>query len=715
MNDKALNIGVITRYVENFYFGTLLKGIQKAVMQEKGRLYIFNTYMLNRFRMNVTGDESYYSFSYNHIDAWIIISLGVKDEYINMVHSSGKPVVQIGYERSPFNCASVLDDSYNNAKQAVEHLLHHGHKRIAYIGCTTHPDMVQRHLGYKDVLEAHGLYDESIVYNVEFPMPEDAKELLEDILDKGIDFTAVFAANDFLALGLIEGFWENNVSVPGDVAVIGYDNSDQARFIKPALSSVDQNTFKMGEEAGKTAFRLLRGENIKEVKIKSDLVIRESCGCMLEKVENDENDMKLKSHIIKRLEDDLYKNSDLGTKIFTLGLSDIYKIIPKITDNYKWFCFGLFNDSASSKSKIEIHTIIDKTGNTTSNTGFECDLKDFPPAELIPYDALEDDDVINMLPVSSEKKNVGLIAYIAKLHKESSMFVYDMNVTIYNLLGIAIDRNLAMTDLKDTLESLKKTQDQLIESEKLVSLGSLITGVAHEINNPIGVAITASTYLENLTLQLKELFETNKLSKAELIKIMEKSTESVKILLSKLQQASNLIKSFKQIAVDNTIDEKRIFNVKDYLSDVILSLNAKLKRKGITVDLECPEDLQFYCNPGEISQVFTNLIVNSITHAYDDESNGRISIKFAKKKDCLEIEYADDGKGMEKEVIARAFEPFFTTKKGSEGSGLGLNVISNIIKQKFGGTIECESEYNIGTRFLIRLPLSLIPAKERLN
>ncbi|NLD49964.1 MAG: GHKL domain-containing protein, partial [Clostridiaceae bacterium] len=125
------------------------------------------------------------------------------------------------------------------------------------------------------------------------------------------------------------------------------------------------------------------------------------------------------------------------------------------------------------------------------------------------------------------------------------------------------------------------------------------------------------------------------------------------------------------------------------------------------------DDLQFYCNPGEISQIFTNLIVNSILHAYDDgESNGKISIKFEKRKKCLAIEYMDDGKGMKKEVIDRAFEPFFTTRKGSEGSGLGLNIISNIIKQKFGGTIECESEYGNGTRFLINLPLSLISIKE---
>ncbi|NLD46808.1 MAG: LacI family transcriptional regulator, partial [Clostridiaceae bacterium] len=204
MDNKAINIGVITSYTENFYFGTLLKGIQNAIKQEKGRLYIFNTYMMDRFRMYAKGDKDYYSFSFNHIDAWIIISIGVLDEYISMVHNSGKPAVQIGHKKSPNNCAMVLDDSYNNAKQAVEHLLHHGHKRIAYMGCSNHPDMIERHAGYKDLLDAHGLYDESIVFDVESPMPECAKAAVSDMLDKGINFTAVFTANDFLAIGLIE-------------------------------------------------------------------------------------------------------------------------------------------------------------------------------------------------------------------------------------------------------------------------------------------------------------------------------------------------------------------------------------------------------------------------------------------------------------------------------------------------------------------------------
>ncbi|MDQ2087276.1 substrate-binding domain-containing protein [Herbivorax sp. ANBcel31] len=713
MKKKPLNIGVVTRYVENFYFGSIIKGIHNVVKQEKGRLFIFNTYMIDRFRMDVEGEEDYYSFSFNHIDGWIIISLGASDlkpEYINKIISTGKPVVMVGHRENTYNCTIVIDDSYNGARNVMEHLLSHGHKRIAYVGTSEIYDMVERHSGYKEILDEHGLYDESIVYDVELPMPEFGEKLATDMIKKGIDFTAIFAANDYLAIGLIKGLKKGNINVPEDIAVIGYDNTDKGELLKPALTSMDQNTFEIGRGAGKTLLRLISGEKLKVKKVKSKLVVRESCGCQFKPVDTEiTNDvLEQKNSMIERLEDALYKNAGIGAKLFTLSVSDILKIIPQITDEYKWFCFGLFQENNGSIRKVTIQTVVDRVRKTTINESIECNLEDFPLLELMPDYELDQDDIILIFPVATGKKKVGIMSYIRKINKDANLFVYEMDIVLYNLLGIAIDRNLAMSNLKETLESLKNTQEQLVESEKMASLSNLVTGVAHEINNPIGVGITATTYVENITHQLKDLFETNKLKKSELVKLVEKNNESVKILLMNLQKASNVIKSFKQIAVDNTTEEKRVFKVKEYLNDVILSVSLKLKMKGIKVNLQCKDNLQLYCNPGELSQVFTNLLVNSIRYGYNGIGKGEINIKFEKKEESLVIVYSDDGKGMEKEVLDKSFEPFFTTEKGNGGSGLGLTIIKNIIEQKFDGTIECESEYNKGTTFIIYLPLSLV-------
>jgi DNA-binding LacI/PurR family transcriptional regulator/signal transduction histidine kinase len=712
MNKKRCNIGVITRYTENFYFGSLLKGIQNIISQEDGRLFIFNTYMLDRFRMNVKDDEDYYKFSSNHIDGWIIFSLGVKEAFINKIISTGKPIVFIG-RSGRHNFTEVLDNSYKGGELVVEHLLLHGHRRIAYVGANIVYDMVERHAGYKKVLEDHGLYDESIVYDVEVPMPEFGKKVALAMLKKGIDFTAIFAANDYLAIGLIEGLKEGNIHVPKDMAVIGYDNSDKGKIHIPALSSMNQSTYEIGRDAGRTVIKLIKGEKTdKTILVNSDLVIRESCGCTYNPKTAEENitidDIELKSSMIERLEEVLYKNADIGSKFFTLSVDDIIKLIPQITDEYTWFCFGMFKHDNESKYEIITQTVVDNINKIKIDKRVECPLENFPPLELIPENELGKNDVILVVPISTEKKNIGIMSYITKIHEGTTLFVYDMHMVMYNLLGIAIDRNLAMADLKETLDSLKKTQEQLIESEKLVSLGHLVSGISHEINSPVGAGVAATANMRNRTFDFKETFKQNKLTRDDLINFLEENNESLEVLLMNLHKASDLIRRFKQIALDNTIDETRVFRVKDYIYDVLLSLSLTLTKKGIMVNLKCPEELQLKCNPGDLSQVFTNLILNSIIHGYDEENNGTISISFEMNEKSLVLEYKDDGRGMEKEVFDRIYEPFFTTKKDNEGLGLGLYIMKNIIQQKLGGTIECESEHNKGTRFIMNLPLSLI-------
>ncbi|KNY25420.1 substrate-binding domain-containing protein [Pseudobacteroides cellulosolvens] len=714
MNRKRLNIGVITKYVENFYFGSLLKGIQSIVKQKDARMVVFNTYMLDRFRSNEKEGGAYFPISFNHIDGWIILTEGISEEYKVKLLGKGKPVVLVGHRPNNYNCSVLLEDNFWGAKQVVEHLISHGHKRIAYLGCSNVYDITERFEGYKKTLEGYGLYDESIVFNTKEPMPNLGREVALSLAEKGIDFTAIFSANDYLAFGFIDGLREMNINVPEDIAVVGYDNTDKSKISKPALSSVNQDTYGKGIEAAKIIFRIIESKVLRSETIlfKSDLVLRESCGCKLEQ-KTDENDIiqniiGLKRSMIERLEDVLYKNSDLGTMFFSMNVNDIIKLIPEIVDEYTWFCFGLLDNDNEAADNLIIQTVVDNIKKSRSDNEFMCSLENFPPLELLTDYELDYDDVLWIVPVSTEKKNIGVMAYISKIYEETSFFAYDMHMVLFNLFGISVDRGLAMDKLKETLASLKKTQEQLIESEKLVSLGSLVAGVAHEINNPIGVSVTATTYMESNTAQLKELFETNKLTKSDLTRFLNKNNESVKILLMNLQRASDLIRSFKQIAVDNTIDEKRIFKVKDYVNDVILSLNPKLRKKRIKVNLECPEDLELHCNPGELSQILTNLILNSIIHGYDEEEHGEISILFKKHGTELIIEYNDFGKGMKKDVLEKIFEPFFTTQSGSDGSGLGLIIISNIIKQKFGGTIKCDSEYKKGTKFIISIPLSSV-------
>jgi signal transduction histidine kinase len=171
-----------------------------------------------------------------------------------------------------------------------------------------------------------------------------------------------------------------------------------------------------------------------------------------------------------------------------------------------------------------------------------------------------------------------------------------------------------------------------------------------------------------------------------------------------LERASNLIGSFKQIAVDQSVDEKRVFVLKDYINEVLLSLNPKVKKTKHKIIVDCEDDIEIYASPGGLSQIIANLVVNSLVHAFDDSFEGIIKIKVKCENSEIIIEYSDNGKGISENDIKKIYEPFFTTKRGSGGTGLGLNIVYNIVSKEYNGKIKCNSIPGNGTIFTIRIP-----------
>lgn len=260
--------------------------------------------------------------------------------------------------------------------------------------------------------------------------------------------------------------------------------------------------------------------------------------------------------------------------------------------------------------------------------------------------------------------------------------------------------------LSETLNELQNTQKQLVESEKMASLGGLVAGVAHEINTPVGIGITAASHLDEKANDFLNVYKDGKMKRSELEKFVETSIQSSTIILSNLNRAAELIQSFKQVAVDQSSEETRAFKVKSYLEEILLSLKPKLKKTRHAVTVSGDEYTELNTYAGAFSQVFTNLIMNSIIHAYEPEDSGNITIDFKQQENVLSIVYKDDGKGIPEENMKKIFEPFFTTRRGQGGSGLGLHIIYNIVTQKMGGTLTCESQVGIGTTFFIDIPVS---------
>lgn len=248
-------------------------------------------------------------------------------------------------------------------------------------------------------------------------------------------------------------------------------------------------------------------------------------------------------------------------------------------------------------------------------------------------------------------------------------------------------------------QNLKNTQEELIQTEKMASLGRLVAGVAHEINTPIGVGVTAASHLQKETNNFNKKYLNEDITQSTFEKYVSTSLKSSAIILDNLSRASDLIKSFKQISVDQSSDVIRDFNLKKYMQSIIDSLKPTMKHTDYKVELICDENINIVSNPGVYSQIFSNLIMNTIIHGFEGKKEGTITIKISREAKDLHIIYMDDGKGMSKEDLSKVFDPFFTTKRGSGGSGLGANIIYNLVTQKLYGTIQAESEPNIGLKF----------------
>lgn len=258
---------------------------------------------------------------------------------------------------------------------------------------------------------------------------------------------------------------------------------------------------------------------------------------------------------------------------------------------------------------------------------------------------------------------------------------------------------------QDAYRRLVQTQQTLVESEKLASLGGLVAGVAHEINTPVGISLTTASHLASITQQLRQELENGAIKKSDFQNYLHAAQESCDLILSNAERAANLIHSFKQVAVDQTSEARRDFQLRDYLQEIITSLKPKFKRTLIEIRIDCEQDLLMDSYPGALSQVITNLLMNALTHAFDEGQAGIIDIAAnCHENGFVALSIKDNGKGIPPENMGKIFQPFFTTRRGSGGSGLGLHIVYNIVRQRLGGSIDVASELGQGTTFSITMP-----------
>ena len=259
-------------------------------------------------------------------------------------------------------------------------------------------------------------------------------------------------------------------------------------------------------------------------------------------------------------------------------------------------------------------------------------------------------------------------------------------------------------ELQSTLETLHQARDELVHSEKLAALGSLVAGIAHELNTPIGNSVTVATTFAARTEDMAREFASGGLRRSSFDAYMDNAREAGELLMRSLQRAQELVRSFKQVAVDQSSENRRPFELGEMLHEIAVTLGPMLKGAHCTLDIAPANALQMDSYPGALGQILTNLISNALIHAFAGRPEGHISVTTQAGLDNVSIRITDNGNGIDSTSLQRIFDPFFTTRLGKGGSGLGLYIVYNLVTRTLGGQIDVQSTPGKGTRFTLVLP-----------
>ena len=305
------------------------------------------------------------------------------------------------------------------------------------------------------------------------------------------------------------------------------------------------------------------------------------------------------------------------------------------------------------------------------------------------------------VPMVIKQRTTGLIAIQSTKKNAFQRMHLDMAMTLAAYTAIAVDN-------ADTYQQLANAQQILISQEKLAALGSLVAGIAHELNTPIGNSLLTASTLNEESHSFMQKMNANSLRRSDLNSFASVVNEANELLMRNLTNACDLVSSFKQVSVDQTSQQRRVFHLAQTTHEVVRTLHNKIHKQGHTLIIDIPEDIEMDSYPGPYGQIVTNLIQNAMLHGFENMSHGEMQISAKRTlNDRVQVIFADNGCGIPPENLRRIFDPFFTTKLGRGGSGLGLSIVHTLVSSIMGGKIDVQSTPGKGCRFTLLLPLKV--------
>jgi len=311
---------------------------------------------------------------------------------------------------------------------------------------------------------------------------------------------------------------------------------------------------------------------------------------------------------------------------------------------------------------------------------------------------------VNSMKISL-KNTLNLLNDENKTRKKAEDDLFSLNEKLEDTIH---DRTIELKkqnkELKHMVHRLETTQDDLNKSEKMANLGELVGGITHEINTPLGISITTASFIQNITNDLEQMYKNENMTEEDFEKFVLNIKENIKNILTSLSRVSITLNSFRDIALDQVIEEKRDFFLRQYLDEVLIALRHKTKKCKHKIIVDIDKSIFINSYPGYFYQIFTNLINNSYLHAFEEIEEGEIAIRVNKFDDYIELIYSDNGSGIKNDDINEIFKEYYTTKRGTGGTGLGLGIVNKLISNKLKGSIQVDKRHKTGLKYIIKIP-----------
>ncbi|MGY5451193.1 substrate-binding domain-containing protein [Agarivorans sp. MS3-6] len=588
---------------------------------------------------------------------------------------------------------SVLVDNFNGMYQLAKHVLRQGCKDILYIdGPKENYDSRQRYKALSKALNEHDLFLPEQQHLMGDMTTACAANLCKQWLNQHKRIPdAIMCVNDLSAKGVIEELERQQISIPDQVKVTGFDDFEYADAIKPSLTTAMYPAQRTGTLAAQLIDELLNGGQLEsQYQLETMAIMRASTGDPVHETSPRSHD-ELQRQLIQQRDSNaqrlavtslLHQRATLEQVLLNaqgtlaeLGIPELY-IYQQSFDDY-------------GRAKIclshNLHSNVLPIGESQRSlpTAFEKEVSD---------------DLHRGLWVLTELKNDRhhfgyLVALVEGVHAE---FIEFISPQIADII-----------DHQRLLEETKQYQTQVELSEKMAALGGLVSGVAHEINTPLGNTLLAASHLKEQINQLAQQASNQQLTKANFEHFVEQASNTSDIISNSARRAAELITNFKQVAVDQSYEEQRIINLADYIVKVLDSLQHQLTGTQVNLATDLDPDIMVTTFPGAIAQVITNLFANALMHGFEGGKRaGTISIDLQTRRGYHSLTVTDNGKGATQETLNHIFEPFYTTARVNGGCGLGMHIVYNIITQKLNWQQSVVTQPEQGFCFEIKIPLN---------